>query len=140
VLLTWTLSESAQRYLGEGYERALVHSSAAVARLARGDLEGARVETKRANSLLESEEELYKKEYRAGGLGHFLSALVYELDGKPDEAYIDYARMEGKGVGIALASHALQRLARDLGRRTSSSAGTGSTARPIPSSRAAPAS
>lgn len=115
-LLTWTLSEGAERYVGEGYERALVHACSAAARLARGDLDGARVETKRANALLESEEALYKKEYRAGGLGHFLSAVVYELDGKPDEAYIDYARMEAKGVGAALASHALVRLARDLGR------------------------
>lgn len=115
-LLTWTLNESAEHYVGEGYERALVHACSAAARLARGDLDGARVETKRANALLESEEALYKKEYRAGGLGHFLSAVVYELDGKPDDAYIDYARMEAKGVGTALASHALIRLARDLGR------------------------
>lgn len=115
-LLTWTLNEGAQRYVGEGYERALVHACSAAARLARGDLDGARVETKRANALLESEEALYKKEYRAGGLGHFLSAIVYELDGKPDEAYIDYARMEAKGIGVALASQALVRLARGLGR------------------------
>jgi len=115
-MLSWTLNEGAQRYVGEGYERALVHACSAAARLARGDLDGARVETKRANALLESEEALYKKEYRAGGLGHFLSAIVYELDGKPDDAYIDYARMEAKGVGVALASRALVRLARVLGR------------------------
>lgn len=115
-LLSWTLSESTKRYLGEGYERVLLHSCAALARLARGDLDGARVESRRANQLLESEEALYEKEYQAGGLGHFVSALVYELDGKPDEAFIDYRRMRAKGVGLALANHALLRLGRALGR------------------------
>jgi len=115
-LLTWTVGESLQRYVGEGYERVLLHSASALSRLARGDLEGARVETRLANQLLEAEESLYEKEYGAGGLGHFLSAVVYELDGKPDEAYIDYARMEAKGVGVALASQALPRLARSQGR------------------------
>ncbi|MBI5361727.1 MAG: hypothetical protein HZA53_01020 [Planctomycetes bacterium] len=115
-LLSWTLSESAKRYLGEGYERVLLHSCDALARLARGDLDGARVEARRANQLLESEETLYEKEYKAGGLGHFISALVYELDGKPDEAFIDYRRMRAKGVGLALANHALVRLGRILGR------------------------
>jgi hypothetical protein len=65
--------------------------------------------------LLESEEKLYEKEYKAGGLGHFLSAVTYELDGKPDDAYIDYKRMEAKGVGVELTSHALARLAAQLG-------------------------
>lgn len=115
-LLSWTLNEGSKRYVGEGYERALLHATSAIARLARGDLEGARVESRRANQLLESEETLYKKEYRAGGLGHFLSGLLYELDGKPDEAYIDYARMRSKGVGLALAGKALIRLGKVLGR------------------------
>lgn len=115
-LLSWTLNEAGQRYVGEGYERALVHATSALARLGKGDFEGARVESRRANELLESEETLYKKEYKAGGLGHFLSALVYELDGKPDEAYIDYQRMRAKGVGLELAGHALVRLATQLGR------------------------
>ncbi|MBK7878441.1 MAG: hypothetical protein IPJ77_22525 [Planctomycetes bacterium] len=115
-LLSWTLNEGVKRYVGEGYERALLHATAAIARLGKGDLEGARVESRRANQLLESEEELYKKEYMAGGLGHFLSALFYELDGKPDEAFIDYARMRSKGVGLALAGSALVRLGRVLGR------------------------
>jgi uncharacterized protein len=115
-LLSWTLGEGAKRYVGEGYERVMVHGSSALARLAKGDLDGARVESKRANRLLESEEELYKKQYAAGGLGHFISALVYELDGKPDEALIDYKRMRAKGVGRALADRALHRLGRALGR------------------------
>lgn len=115
-LLSWTLSEGASRYVGEGYERVLLHSASALARLAVGDFTGARVESKRANDLLESEEKLYDKEYAAGGLGHLVSAIVYELDGKLDDAFIDYDRMHAKGVGLAIADRALIRLGRQLDR------------------------
>jgi hypothetical protein len=115
-LVSWTISESATKYQGEGYERVLVHAGLAIAYFAKGDLEGARVEVRQSNALLESEEKLYEKEYKAGGLGHFLSAVSYELDGKPDEAWIDYDRMRHKGVGIELAGRALARIAKKTNR------------------------
>jgi hypothetical protein len=115
-LLTWTLSEGAQSYNGEGYERVQVHAGLAIAYLAKGDLEGARVEVRQSNALLESEEKLYEKEYKAGGLGHFLSAVTYELEGQLDEAWIDYDRMWKKGVGMELAGRALVRLAKAMHR------------------------
>jgi hypothetical protein len=115
-LLTWTLSESAQAYQGEGYERVLVHAGLALAYIAKGNLEDARVEVRQSNALLESEEKLYEKEYKAGGLGHFLSALSYELDGEPDQAWIDYQRMRKKEVGTELAGRALARLAKVMHR------------------------
>src|SRR5215203_3956125 len=93
-LISWTLNESGTPYQGEGYERVQLHVALALAYIAKGDLDGARVETRRANELLETEEKLYSKEYQAGGVGHFLSAIAYELERKPDEAYIDYRRME----------------------------------------------
>ena len=110
--LVW--NEQAARYRAEGYERVTLHAMLAIARLAKGDLEGVRVEVRRANALLEGEEELYETEYAAGGLGHLLSAISYELDRKPDDAYIDYARMESKSVGAELAGRALVRLASRL--------------------------
>jgi len=110
-LLTWTLNESAGVYRGEGYERVLLHVGLSIAYLATGNLEAARVEVRLSNELLESEEELYEKEYQAGGLGHFLSAVTYEMDARPDDAWIDYRRMQAKGVGTELAGRALVRLA-----------------------------
>jgi hypothetical protein len=115
-LLTWTISESAQAYQGEGYERVLVHAGLAIAYLAKGGLEDARVEIRQSNALLESEEKLYEKEYKAGGFGHYLSAISYELGGQPDDAWIDYQRMWGKGVGTDLAGRALARLAKKMHR------------------------
>ena len=113
---SWVLNDTTRAYQGEGFERVFVHSGLALAYLAQGDLEAVYVEGRRANQLLEAEEKLYEKEYRAGGLGHFLSGLSYELLGELDQAYIDYKRMEEKGVGTDLAGRALVRLATELNR------------------------
>jgi hypothetical protein len=115
-LLSFTLSESTTTYQGEGYERVLVHAGLATAYLAKGDLEAAHVEVRQSNALLESEEKLYEKEYKAGGLGHYVSAVCYELEGGLDDAWIDYMRMHAKGVGTELADRALARLAKKLHR------------------------
>ncbi|MFN0007601.1 MAG: hypothetical protein ACKVXR_06810 [Planctomycetota bacterium] len=115
-ILSWTVNEGMKRYLGEGYERVMLHVGLAIAYLAKGDFESARVEVRQSNALLESEEELYEKEYEAGGLGHFLSAVTYEMDGRPDDAWIDYRRMREKGLGTDLACRALARLAATMHR------------------------
>ncbi len=116
LLLSWTLNESHKEYVGEGYERVQLHVALALAYLAKGQFEDARVEVRLANQLLETEESLYSKEYRAGGIGHVLSAITYELANEPDEAYIDYERMDAKGVGTEVAGRALVRLAKRLHR------------------------
>ena len=115
-LASWAVNDTARSYEGEGFERVYVHALLAQTYLAQGLLEDAGVEARRANELLESEEELYDTRYRAGGLGHFMSALVYELMGEPDQAFIDYRRMEEKGLGAQLAGSALVRLASQLHR------------------------
>jgi len=115
-LLSWTVNESMTSYQGEGFERVMIHACLAIAYLGKGDVTAAGVEVRRANALLESEEKLYKKSYKAGGLGHMLSAIAYELDRKYDDAYIDYERMLDKGVGEALAGRALVRLSNALKR------------------------
>ncbi len=113
-LTTLFVNESAATYPGEGYERVQLHAALALTYLARGDRDGVYVETRRANKLLETEEQLYSKKYAAGGLGHFMSALSYELQQRFDDAYIDYKRMDEKGVGSELAGKALVRIAARL--------------------------
>jgi hypothetical protein len=114
-LLSWGINDTAKSYQGEGFERVYVHCGLAMAYLAQGLLDDVWVEVQLANSLLEAEEELYEKKYAAGGLGHFISAVAYEILGELDHAYIDYKRMEEKGVGTELAGRALVRLANVLG-------------------------
>ncbi|MBJ02164.1 MAG: hypothetical protein CMK00_04745 [Planctomycetes bacterium] len=116
-LLQWTVNESWQAYLGEGYERVYLHGGLALAYLALGQLEDVLVEVKRGNALLEAEEELYESSYGAGGLGHFLSAVAYELMGEREEAFIDYRRLEAKNQGQPLVGRALVRLARETQQR-----------------------
>ena len=116
LLLSWTLSETLSEYVGEGYERVMLHACLGLAYLTQGKVEDVHVEVRLANRLLENEEALYETEYAAGGLGHFLSALTYELSGDLDDAYIDYKRMWEKGVGGRLTGRALVRLADRLGR------------------------
>jgi len=113
---SWVINDRTRTYQGEGFERVYVHTSLALTYLAEGRLSDVFVETRRANLLLEAEERLYETTYRAGGWGHLLSAIVYELLGELDHAYIDYNRMVEKDVGTAIAGPALVRLAGRLGR------------------------
>ncbi len=115
-LASWAINDTARAYQGEGFERVYVHCGLALAYLAQGKLDDVYVEARLANQLLETEEELYETEYQAGGWGHLISAVTYELLDQSDQAYVDYLRMEEKGVGTALAGRALVRLARELGR------------------------
>jgi len=115
-LASWAINDTARAYEGEGFERVYAHTGLAMAYLAQGKVDDVYVEARLANQLLETEERLYERKYEAGGWGHFLSAVTYELIGQPDQAYIDYQRMEEKGVGTALAGRALVRLAALMGR------------------------
>lgn len=115
-LVSFVVNDTVKTYPGEGYERVLLHVMLAMTFLAEGNVEGAWVEARRANKLLESEEMLYEKSYAAGGMGHLLSAVAYELVGEPADAYIDYKRMQEKGVGLELAGRALVRLGTQLRR------------------------
>lgn len=115
-LASWAINDQARAYEGEGFERVYLHCAMAQVYLARGKLDDVYVEARLANQLLETEEKLYETRYEAGGWGHLISAVTYELLGERDQAYIDYQRMVEKGVGTSLAGRALVRLAKEMGR------------------------
>ncbi len=115
-LASWTLSETTTDYLGEGYERVMVHACLGLAYLAEGKVDDLLVEVRRSNDLLNAEQDLYDTEYEAGGFGHLLSAIGYELRGEMDQAYIDYLDMYDKGVGLDLVGPSLVRLSRSMHR------------------------
>ena len=115
-LLSMAINESQADYAGEGYERVMLHVMLALTYLAEIKPQDVLVEARLVDQLVTGEEELYETSYGAGGIGHLLSAVAYELTGKPGEAYIDYKRMYEKGVGGTLVESALLRLAERLGR------------------------
>jgi len=113
---TFALNDTLADYQGEGFERVYLHASLAFCYLGLGRADSALVEAKRANQLLEREQELYDSDYAAGGVGHLASAIAYELAGDLADAYIDYKRMLDKGIAPELAGSAAVRLAHALGR------------------------
>ncbi len=115
-LLTLAVNESQADYPGEGFERVMVHVMLGLCYLTRGQPDEVLVEARRVDEILTGEHDLYGSDYGAGGVGHFLSAMAYELVGKTGDAYIDYVRMHEKGVGGDLVRRSLQRLARREGR------------------------
>lgn len=115
-LLSLVINEGQKAYVGEGYERVMLHSMLGMCYLAQGAPDDVLVEARRVDQLLTAEEQLFDADYQAGGLGHLLSAIAYELVGKPGEAFIDYKRMLEKGVGGELTTSALRRLGARLGR------------------------
>ncbi|MEL6431308.1 MAG: hypothetical protein AAFR54_19200 [Planctomycetota bacterium] len=116
-VLSLAINESQSSYEGEGYERVMLHVMLALTYLAEGAAEDVVVEARRVDEILTGEQELYGTDYGAGGIGHLLSAVAYELIGKPDAAYIDYRRMADKDLAPDLVGAALLRLSQTLGRR-----------------------
>lgn len=115
-VLTLAINEGQADYAGEGYERVMLHVMLALTYLAEGDAEGVLVESRRVDDILTQEEELYDTDYGAGGIGHLLSAVAYELTGRWGDAYIDYQRLADKELAPHLVGPALARLSRRLGR------------------------
>ncbi len=113
-LTSLAVSETFTDYQGEGFERVMLHACMGLAYLAQGKVDDWMVEVRLANDLLILEETLYETEYAAGGLGHFLSALGYELRGELDEAYIDLQVLYDKGLGQELVGPSLVRLSKQL--------------------------
>lgn len=103
------LSEQLSDYLGEGYERVMLHNLWGLAYLGTGSLEGMMVEVRRSNRLLRAEEQFHDTEYPGAGLAHLLSAIGHEMLGEDDEAAIDWKALRAKGLGEPLVRPALQR-------------------------------
>lgn len=81
-------------YAGEDFERVMVNLMSALAFLEVGDLDGALVECRRLDSLLNVYNAKYdeKNVYSEDAFARYLSGLLYEDDGEPDDAFIAYLR------------------------------------------------
>ncbi|NDY43439.1 hypothetical protein G3N55_11375 [Dissulfurirhabdus thermomarina] len=91
---TYLVNDYLQPYPGEDYERAFINIVAAVAYLAAGEPEEALVECRRLDEKLTLLDEKYggKNVYKEDAFGRYLSGLIYEALGEPNDAYIAYRK------------------------------------------------
>ena len=79
-------------YKGDDFEKVMINAMLAINFLSLGDMEGALVETRRLNEKLEHYRIDGKKPYKQSELALYLSAMIWEADGKWDDAYIDFVK------------------------------------------------
>jgi len=102
---TLLLNDNTTEYAGERFERAMVNAYRALNYTFLGDLEGALVEVRKLSRLLQEYADVYngkKTAYKDDAFGQFLASLLYEDDGRPDDARI--SREKARAAYKAYAS------------------------------------
>lgn len=84
------VSENVKTYVGEDYERVLIHVFLALSFAGVGNVESAQVEARRIDELLKQMRDKEKKNYSESAFARWLSALMWESSGEWDSARIDY--------------------------------------------------
>ena len=86
----FVVSENLKTYIGEDYERVLIHVFLALSYAGIGNVEEAQVEARRIDELLKQMREKEKKNYTESAFARALSGLLWEASGEWDSARIDY--------------------------------------------------
>ncbi|MBM4271050.1 MAG: DUF2846 domain-containing protein [Deltaproteobacteria bacterium] len=87
--------DTVQEYEPEVHEKLMIPPYLVLAYLGKGDFEGARVErNKTINKIHQYIEEKPERAYLENPFARFLSAVVYEMEGKYDDARIEYRKMK----------------------------------------------
>ena len=84
------ISERETRYKGNDFEKILIHVYLAINFMLLGKQDSALVETRRINEMLEKFRQDGKRDYGQNIMAKYLSAILWEMDKKWDDAYIDY--------------------------------------------------
>ena len=88
---TLLLNDNTTEYAGERFERAMVNVYRALNYVFLSDLEGALVEVRKLSRLLQEYADVYngkKTAYKDDAFAQFIASLLYEDDGRPDDARI----------------------------------------------------
>lgn len=114
------LDDRAATYRGEEFEDVLVNVFAALNFLLSGSPRGpeeALVECRRLDWKLRVFSERRGRKYLQNAFARYLSGVAYELDGEPNDAYIDYKLVHKLRPGFEPVRRDLLRLAHRLGFR-----------------------
>lgn len=85
------ISENLKTYIGEDFERILIHVYLALSYIGIDQLEEAQVEARRIDELLKQMREKEKKPYKDSAFARWLSGFLWEASGEYDSARIDYS-------------------------------------------------
>lgn len=86
------LNEGLVQYKGDDYEKLLINVMLAINFLMEGKTEAALVETRKLNEKLYRYNYEGKKKYEQNVFAYYLAALIWEMDQKWDDAYLDYKK------------------------------------------------
>jgi hypothetical protein len=114
-LTSLVATDYALKYKGEDFEKVLINTYLAIDYLMLGDLENALVEARRVNQKLKRYSQLCKCDYKLNPFSIYLSGIIYEMNGQPDEAYIDYKKVYQLSPGFPLLKNDLLRTSRLAG-------------------------
>lgn len=84
------LNDAVLQYRGDDYEKILIHIYLSLNFLMKNDLDGALVESRRVNEILQKFRDEAKRNYQQNAFAFYLSGVVWEADKKWDDAYISY--------------------------------------------------
>lgn len=84
------LNEGMVQYKGDDFEKVFIHVYLALNFLMKKDLDGALVETRRTNEILQKYRDEAKKKYDQNAFAFYLAGIIWEADKKWDDAYIAY--------------------------------------------------
>mgnify|MGYP000983916846 CR=1 FL=1 len=83
-------SEEMVQYKGDTFEKIFVNAYLALNFLELNELDSALVETRRINQKYQTYRQEEKKNFEMNSFATYLSAMIWEADGKYDDAYIAY--------------------------------------------------
>tara|TARA_B110001454_G_scaffold218991_1_gene249081 strand:+ start:127352 stop:128608 length:1257 start_codon:yes stop_codon:yes gene_type:complete len=83
-------NEEMVQYKGDTFEKIFVNAYLALNFLELNDLDAALVETRRINEKYQKYRQEEKKNFEMNSFATYLSAMIWEADGKYDDAYIAY--------------------------------------------------
>ncbi len=104
----------ARAYKGEDFEIVLVNTYMGLNYLLMNNYEGALVEFKQVNLLLDKIQKLRKKKYQFNHFSIFLTGLCYELEDEADDAYVEYRRLYQLAPELELVRRSLIETAKKL--------------------------
>lgn len=102
---TFLTTDQIRQYQGEDFEKVLINTYLAMNYALMGDYENALVEARRVNRKLYLMTSEGKHKYKQNAFARYLSAILYEAQGSPNDAYIDYQyvrELEPSFPGLAL--------------------------------------